>query len=381
MSVDAEMGNIMALERDKATLRPTNSALLVEMWEMLTEEEHDAVLTEWQQYDGGLSGKVTKEQYRQGELEAWRNKYGQDVSAEELNQRCTLWFRYRDLDGDGEVRLEEFKESKALVILGSRGRLVKALSEEEIETARSLFKRIDTHCNGFIDHLEAREYFEAKLNKEYHSASLGIFCHQKREALVRKQMQNLFRADVNNDGHVTFEEFLANEAHDIVLDRHRKEAMAISEMDKRLNRAPSGISAAIMKAMSPDRLEHAEMMFKEHDSSGNGQVEIREIQAIFKKLNLTVSRREFSRLLKKAFKMADTDDDKSLTFEEFLPLYQWLYVDQLNFDVFTASAHEVEAEAHVCTEAFAHGDHVDGDSAAGECEIDEWVDARLSTDY
>ena len=42
--------------------------------------------------------------------------------------------------------------------------------------------------------------------------------------------------------------------------------------------------------------------------------------------------KQFKKGIKKAFKSFDTDGDGSLTFKEFLPVYNFLFLSEMNFD-------------------------------------------------
>ena len=84
--------------------------------------------------------------------------------------------------------------------------------------------------------------------------------------------------------------------------------------------------------LSEDQIEHAKMKFADWDTSGDGVLFLKELQHVCKELNLHCSHVEFKAHMKRVFKKADRDGDKKLSFEEFLPVYNFIFVNNMNFD-------------------------------------------------
>ena len=76
------------------------------------------------------------------------------------------------------------------------------------------------------------------------------------------------------------------------------------------------------------------MKFEDWDTDHSGSLSVKELCQSVKDLDVKCSQVEFKKKTKKVFKQADTDGDKNLTFEEFLPVYNLLFLSKVSFDDF-----------------------------------------------
>jgi len=296
----------------------------------LTPDEQNNLNDEWERYDVDLSGNVTTDEFIEGESKWHERVFGTKITSEELMDKLQFWRRTRDQDGSGEVTWHEYADTKALMILDQRGALMEALTPAEKQDARAAFDMIDKDKGGSICESEARAYFEARAAKD-----VANNLRTEKQALrhVETQVKTLFTfKDEDGSGTVDFEEFLAEEAKNIIGDRNSEESTSmatLSEADKNANAAGTEEAASVL---SEDQIEHARMKFADWDKDGNGTLDVKELQKISKELNLKTTAKQFRTAMKKCFKANDVDGDGLITFEEFLPIYNWLYVSEMEFE-------------------------------------------------
>ena len=145
-----------------------------------------------------------------------------------------------------------------------------------------------------------------------------------------------FFKDADASGTVDFDEFIAEEAKNIIGDRFQENKSSLSsdiQKDKQAGTVVASDDAdAAPSILTDDQIEHAKMKFADWDTDNSGSLSLKELQSITKDLNLKVTAKQFRSAIKKQFKKADTDGDKSLSFEEFLPIYNILYIEEMDFN-------------------------------------------------
>merc|ERR1712070_445648 len=84
--------------------------------------------------------------------------------------------------------------------------------------------------------------------------------------------------------------------------------------------------ADIAQVLSDVQIEHAQIKFSQLDKDGSGTIEYKELKGVLKELGISMSKKEFQKKMKGAFKQADTSGDNKLDFEEFKTMYNFIYV-------------------------------------------------------
>jgi len=294
----------------------------------LAQDEMDSIIEEWDRYDVDQSGVVTEQEFLKGEQAWYERVYGEAISEEELKEKLVFWERTKDADGSGEVSWNEFAESKALLIMDQRGALKDCLSPEEVNDARMAFTSIDADGSGTITQSEARRYFEKRADIDVKN---GLRTQKAAMHHVEKQIKTMFMfKDEDGNGMVDFDEFLSEEAKNIIADRYNTDKQALQAVPVEGN-VVGGEGDEAAFALTDDQVEHARMKFADWDKNGNGTLEIKELQSITKELNLKTTAKEFRSAIKKEFKKRDVDGSGGLTFEEFLPVYNLLYIGDMDF--------------------------------------------------
>jgi len=277
---------------------------------------------------------VTKTEFLNGETAWFKRVYGTDISKDDLEEKLVFWERTRDKDGSGEVSWNEYSESKAMLILDQRGGLVAALTREEKEDAMAAFKVIDKDGSGCISESEARSFFEKRAIKDVEN---GLRTAKAADIYVEKQTKMLFFfKDNDHSGTVDFDEFLAEEAKNIIGDRFTDNKNSLSSEISRDKQGTVQVESGDgpVSILTQEQIEHAKMKFQDWDTDSSDGLSVKELQSITKDLNLKITAKQFRGAIKKAFKQHDTDGDKNLSFEEFLPIYNLLYLSEMNFDDF-----------------------------------------------
>lgn len=280
------------------------------------------------------AGTVTKQEFLEGEAAWFKRVYGTEISKEDLDEKFLFWERTRDKDKSGEVSWHEYSESKAMLILDQRGDLKNALTKEEVADAREAFNVIDKDGSDAISESEARAFFEKRAKRDVEN---GLRTAKAADAFVEKQTKMLFFfKDADASGTVDFDEFIAEEAKNIIGDRFQENKSSLSsdiQKDKQAGTVVASDDAdAAPSILTDDQIEHAKMKFADWDTDNSGSLSLKELQSITKDLNLKVTAKQFRSAIKKQFKKADTDGDKSLSFEEFLPIYNILYIEEMDFN-------------------------------------------------
>merc|ERR1712096_588214 len=182
-----------------------------------------------------------------------------------------------------------FGESKAMLILDQRNALRDCLTKDEIQDAKDTFAAIDVDSNGHITESEARKHFEKRADIDVKNQ---LRTQKAAMATVEKQVKTLFMfKDADGSGTVDFDEFLSEEAKNIIADRFsdNKQSLVVAKTDG--GEPVDGESCESI--LSVEQIEHAQMKFNDWDADGNGTLELKELQKIAKQLNLKVSAKEF----------------------------------------------------------------------------------------
>ncbi len=277
---------------------------------------------------------MTEKEFLGGEAEWYKRVYGVEITEEELKDKLQFWKKTRDLDGSGDVQWHEYAEAKALLILDQQGKLRECLTKDEVADAQAAFKTIDKSGDGKITESEARAFYKARADRDVENR---MRTSKNADAWVEKQVRTLFMfKDADGSGEVDFDEFLQEEAKNIIGDRARaddeKESMVgAAGATEGAGEAEDGAPASIL---TEEQIEHARMKFNDWDKDGNGHLEVKELQGIAKELTLKMTAKKFREGIKKMFKQVDANGDKKLSFEEFVPIYNFIYLSEMNFDDF-----------------------------------------------
>lgn len=285
----------------------------------------------------------------------------------------------------GDVVWPEYAEAKALLILQARNSLHEALSVDEVEDCREEFnimvkarKQVsggevtvlipsapvldsgesEPLCESFRDSKGDVGMGESFKGAERGGATATISqaqtyyldravndtgpFHRRTEEgkakLVDRQMSKLFGADFMKEApsEVMFRDFLRAEASSIITKRYMPDESAIMSVDSAFSNkiVEGGALDGTLLVLNEDQVEHARIKFEDWDVDGNGSLSVKELCRSVKDLNIKCSQVEFKKKMRKVFKQADTDNDKSLTFEEFLPVYNLLFLSNVSFDDF-----------------------------------------------
>merc|ERR1711871_1373694 len=133
-------------------------------------------------------------------------------------------------------------------------------------------------------------------------------------------------------GTVDFEEFLNEEAKNIISDRYTTEKTSLASKEVSCADAVAeGEESGPALLLSEEQVEHARMKFADWDKDGNGRLSLKELQGITKDLNLKTTAKKFRAGVKKLYQNWDSDGDGNLSFEEFLPIYNFLFVGEMDF--------------------------------------------------
>lgn len=174
------------------------------------------------------------------------------------------------------------------------------LSASELrEAIVRVFKKFDVDKNGVLD----RKELKALLS----SADLRISKHIVTEVLVE--------ADENEDGLISFDEFLPLMVDVIAAQQAKEKARASRESDavRRLEVAHD----QVVKGMTRQRLEDTMRgVFRSFDEDGNGVLSRKEFKKCLKASKLGFTRKEVNLLLS----AVDENDDGTISYEEFVPI-------------------------------------------------------------
>lgn len=305
--------------------------------EFLSPEEMDAMIEDWDRYDTDQSGVVTKDEFIQGEKKWYQRVYGQEISAEDLEDKLQFWKRTRDTDGSGEVSWTEFSESKSLLILDQRNALRDCLTDQEVEEARATFNAIDADLSGAITQTEAREFFKKRADVDVKNN-----LRTARNAIqhVDKQVANLFnQKDEDGSGTVDFDEFLREEAKNIIGDRHLEDEnkqSLVTNAALACTGGQDGDGPVVHEILTEEQKEHAKILFAQWDKDGSGTLELNELtkKEVCESLKIPKTKpKEIKKIIKNVFSKIDSDSNGTLSFDEFLSLYNFLFLQEANMDM------------------------------------------------
>eukprot|EP00656_Telonema_subtile_P020818 TRINITY_DN2188_c0_g1_i2.p1 TRINITY_DN2188_c0_g1~~TRINITY_DN2188_c0_g1_i2.p1 ORF type:complete len:377 (-),score=100.63 TRINITY_DN2188_c0_g1_i2:227-1357(-) len=267
------------------------------------------------------------------------DQFGQEkVDTNDINEKVDFFFRYRDVNGDDEVSWIEWMETKAFLMLDMDNRLHEALSEQEIVALQNIFEAIDLDADGQITMSEAREYYLDKYRQMVSVGMIKPMDYYAMNEIVTKKVQHFFRFhDRDQNQTISMPEFQAEESKFVIMDRHRRQTHAAQGSVLKLERELQASANLDLQPLVLDHntVEHAKLIFTEYDINDDGLISAAELKTMLRKLKVkNVSQKAIQKVRTKAFKAADLDSSGSLDFHEFLSIYSFFYVRDLDFDVF-----------------------------------------------
>jgi len=279
-------------------------------------------------------GVITEKEFLTAERSCYRKLNSEaEISEDELRERLQFFWRTKDRDGDGEVGWHEFANAKALLALDLNKTLSLCLTQAEMKDAQDAFSFIDDDGSGGICESEARMYYTTKYARDVANNLRTVqMARQAVEDSVASLM--LSHDSLDGDGLISFVEFVEEEAKSIIGDRFRMHVEKESMGASRVHAEEVDDVEEMAQVLTESQKNHAEIKFQEIDKDASGTVELKELQKLFSALNLDMSKSAFKKKLKTAFKESDVDGDGTLTFEEFMTMYNFLYVSALDMSAF-----------------------------------------------
>jgi len=203
------------------------------------------------------------------ELEKAVAQSGRKLSAEEMN----AIFVIGDVDQNGEIDLEEFKK---LMIPNVSDVVAKFRSTHpNMKDVQNAFRKFDRNGDGAIDRSELTSALTSS-GQQY----------------TQQEVNALFNAaDVNKDGTIDFEEFVAL-------------------------MCPSASDIVSKFRAQYTNIDSVRAAFKRFDRNGDGALSIEELSSALKSSGLSFSDSEVTTI----FNMGDVDGDGEITMEEFVAL-------------------------------------------------------------
>ena len=240
-------------------------------------------------YDADKNGQIDFEEY--------------EVLAEALHFKGNATdlqdtFNEIDLDGNGAIDFPEFKRffTRNAIDLGDSSGHLKELLLGQLATdrisadvLRRIFARHDDDGNGYMDHFE-----------------FDIFVEDMGFTGTPEDLEDMFKGmDMNNDGMIDWDEFVAYFAQDSMLGGE-----AAAEVRRNL--------FSKFEDQSMD-LKKLRKMYDSVDTNNNGVLEMREFKKLaFKKLGFKGTEEE----VEESFKNCDVDNSGNIDWNEFRDWYK-----------------------------------------------------------
>lgn len=158
-------------------------------------------------------------------------------------------------------------------------------------------------------------------------------------------------ADFNDDGEVSYEEFIPL-AVDLVQSMYAKmEADAAKKADE--DDAREEAKNYLLHGMTKEQVESVMMeIFSKSDADGNGQLSVQEFQKCCKDADIGLTRKEINILMHQC----DVDGDGFISYEEFIPLCFEMLTEILKDELLAEKRTSTELEEYL-KEVFAEADH------------------------
>jgi len=345
---------------------PLDHNLADDLFERLTPAEQQKICQEWEEYDSNLDGEVMKEEFEKAVRDRLSRGSIAGVDESEVDDQTYLFFKQADLDGDKVVLWWEFMESKAFAVLDARKGLGACLTEQELARVKGIFRHLDADHDSKITEHEAQLYYEIIIMAEIKDAHRKAISEWDRSQLAKARAHSLFIFTRSEE--LGIEEFTELEAKTIITDRYREDNLklwrdpekvsdfevhreCITEHEEQFKvEEVKPLSSEVIipgdeeivpvhepaSVLSDERYEHAKIVFADMDEDKDGHLTMGEVRKVLKNLGLPIRHCEFKKYITKAFKLADKNKDSQLNLEEFLPMYQFLYMQRLDYDVFLA---------------------------------------------
>ncbi|KAL1504356.1 hypothetical protein AB1Y20_010762 [Prymnesium parvum] len=177
---------------------------------------------------------------------------------------------------------------------------VRRLSPSELEELlRRMFYQADKDGSGTLSVSEFKDVLKM--------ADLGLTASEMKRVMAE--------ADVNNDGEITYAEFVPL-AVDLVMALYAR-VEKDEEMDNEEREAHSAAQDFMLHGMGKDELESVmREVFLKADADGSGALSMTEFHKCIREADLGLTRKEINRLMQEV----DVDRDGIVTYDEFVPL-------------------------------------------------------------
>jgi len=213
---------------------------------------------------------------------------------------------------------------------------VKRLSPAELsELLTQIFHDADADGSGALNPTEFKEVLKM--------ADLGLPDKEVKRVMAE--------ADFNDDGEVSYEEFIPL-AVDLVQSMYAKmEADAAKKADE--DDAREEAKNYLLHGMTKEQVESVMMeIFSKSDADGNGQLSVQEFQKCCKDADIGLTRKEINILMHQC----DVDGDGFISYEEFIPLCFEMLTEILKDELLAEKRTSTELEEYL-KEVFAEADH------------------------
>jgi len=293
--------------------------------ELIAPDVQQKIIEQWDLYVKDDEGTITRKEFIEGE----RQRYGEhEESSPDLDARIESFLGCILETDSADVSWKQYSHAKALLELDIQNLLHTCLTRREVEAAKDVFDSIDVDGSGEIVASEARAYYQTKYK---YQVDKNLKSPKEAEREVETSTKRLFHTHGDGKLLIDFACFMIEESKSIILDRlndfEHKLAMCAPE--------PAVQIAEGAQVLTELQLEHAKIQFDILDTNGNGTIELSELKKKGPKhFNMDMSKTEFNKLVKRSFKDCDRNEDKSLDFNEFKAMYNFLYVSSLDFDSF-----------------------------------------------
>ena len=222
----------------------------------------DSIKAAFQKFDVNRDGKISCEELRNGLTQSGMRFHDQEI---------TTIFAIADVDGDGEISLQEFMELLGAESVQSQNVQSGTVSFKSIEDVKTAFKKFDVNNDG---HLDRNEF--------------GQMMKIASSATSNSQVDTLFRqADADGDGKVDYQELIKH--------MFPESAKALQKLQK-----------------SFKNLNDVKVSFNRYDADGDGHVNKQELKQVMSGF----SDAEVDAI----FALGDKDQSGGIDIQEFISL-------------------------------------------------------------
>ncbi|CAH1775391.1 unnamed protein product [Owenia fusiformis] len=192
------------------------------MCTLLLPEEVRIMDIQFKKYDINKDCNINMEEFVNFKKRRYRDEEDEEMTEDDV-KRQEIEFKLMDVDGSGELNWWEFMNHEASRCIAKRKPedLVKLLTTKEISEIQSLFRKFDVNNDNVIHEFEAKKVFRQWYSHfdsaQTRSRSISLSGGIQRETTslglhVDQQTSILMGGDRDNDGVVTYDEFLLDQA-------------------------------------------------------------------------------------------------------------------------------------------------------------------------